>query len=782
MRLPRHPWTWLAPAALAATLGIARAQEPATPTETPTEANAATPAPGHSVHGEAFDEGPRQRAHLMPGMGDAVHFPISTDSAEAQKFVDQGVAQLHSFYYLEAERSFRQAARLDPGAPMAYWGMAMANVNNAKRAKGFVKSAQEKAKARALTRRESLYLESLAALYKEGNGVTDKARRQGQLEGLEALVHEFPDDLDARAWLAMVTWQNSSKGDGIGSRQAVDGLLAQVLAVSPLHPGAQHYRIHLWDGPKSDRALLAAALYARSAPGIAHAWHMPGHTYTNLRRYADAAYQQEGSARVDHAMMRRERVMPFEIHNYAHNNQWLATSLAHVGRVRDAVAVARDLVEQPRDPQKNGPNDGGSAQRSGRMRWMEALSRYEMWDDLLAATRSGALDWSDLPLERKEKLASLGLALAARGDRAGLAEQIAALKALGAKKADEGKAEAPKDAAPKDAAKEAAPKDAAKKDAAPAGGSRRNRAPDVTAAVAELEGHELLLAGKPDEAIARFEKATSMRKEALARAYVAAGRLDKAVEVARKHADSSAGQVAPLACLVEVLHAAGKAKEAQDAYRTLEPLARAADAELPVLQRLAAIVGSWKSAGVDLPAPGVAPSPSAALNRADLATVGPLTWSPYPAEPLALTDTDGDAWTLADRLRDGRNVVVLFYLGGKCAHCMQQLQLFGERFEALKAAGTDVVAVSTDDLATTRALKANADGVAFPMPLLADPSLATFKAYRAYDDFEGAPLHGTFLIDARGGVRFHRIGAEPFLDADFVQQEAARVRRLSAPR
>ena len=113
---------------------------------------------------------------------------------------------------------------------------------------------------------------------------------------------------------------------------------------------------------------------------------MPGHTYTELKRYADAAYQQEGSARVDHAYMIRDRVMPFEIHNYAHNNQWLCTSLSHIGRVRDAIAVARNLVEQPRDPAKNGPNDGGSPQRSGRARWSEILTRYELWDDLIAAT------------------------------------------------------------------------------------------------------------------------------------------------------------------------------------------------------------------------------------------------------------------------------------------------------------------------------------------------------------------------------------------------------------
>ncbi len=88
--------------------------------------------------------------------------------------------------------------------------------------------------------------------------------------------------------------------------------------------------------------------------------------------------------------MSSNRVMPFEIHNYAHNDQWLVTDLSHVGRVKEAIAVARNLVEQPRDPQKNGKNDGGSSQRSGRQRWMEVLVRYELWDDLIEATTSGA--------------------------------------------------------------------------------------------------------------------------------------------------------------------------------------------------------------------------------------------------------------------------------------------------------------------------------------------------------------------------------------------------------
>src|SRR5262245_244990 len=84
-----------------------------------------TPQPdrSHSQPGSGFDEGPRQQARRMHGIGN-VHFPITTNSEEAQAFFDQGVNLLYSFWYYEAERAFRQVAMLDPDCAMAYWGLA----------------------------------------------------------------------------------------------------------------------------------------------------------------------------------------------------------------------------------------------------------------------------------------------------------------------------------------------------------------------------------------------------------------------------------------------------------------------------------------------------------------------------------------------------------------------------------------------------------------------------------------------------------------------------------
>ncbi|MFO0960790.1 MAG: redoxin domain-containing protein [Isosphaeraceae bacterium] len=802
MNLPGRFAAALAGLALTLTSAPSIGQEP---TATASEANPATPAAGHSIHGQTFDDGPRARAILLTGQGHG-GFAITTKSPEAQEFFNQGVAQLHTFYYLESERSFRQASMIDPDAPMPYWGMAMSNVNNEKRARGFLEEARKKAAKVKLSRREQLYLDGLSAFHRDKGEA--KPKREEWVKALETLVQEFPEELDARAWLAMITWQNSQKGDGIGSRQAVDELIESALRRDPAHPGALHYRIHLWDGVKPERALSAAPLYGPAAPAIAHAWHMPGHTYSGLHRYSEASYQQEASARVDHAAMARDRTMPFDIHNYAHNNQWLCTSLSHIGRARDGITVAWNLVEQPRDPQKNTRNDGGSPQRSGRARWSEILVRYELWDDLVSATNQGYLDWSDIPAERKERAYTLGIAYAHKGDREQLVEQIEALKALqppdepkAAKpdekkdepkaeekkdepKAEERKAEEKKDEPKAEEKKEEAKPEAKKDEAEAKKAESRPRAPrrpaappGLDAAKAELEAYLLMIDGQGEEALKLLEKATSMRPELKARMQLRLGKAEDAVATAKAAVDRGPGQLPPLASLVEMLDASGKVEEARAASEKLRKLDGEADADLPIIRRIAAIRARWQSEGwAPTPAESAGSADPTAPKRIPLDSLGTLEWIPTIAEPFTLTDTDGQPWSLGGR--EGKQYVLLFYLGNKCAHCMQQLQEFGKAYEDFRKDGVEVIGISTDDVETSRQLKANSEEVKFPMPLLSDPSLGVFRAYRCFDDFEGTPMHGTFLVDQAGRVRFSRISAEPFLDVKFVREEAGRVRKL----
>jgi tetratricopeptide (TPR) repeat protein len=234
------------------------------------------------------------------------------------RFFDQGVGQLHGFWYFEAERSFRQAAAIDPDCAMAYWGMAMANTNNAKRAKAFLAEAVNRKSG--LAPRETKYLDALDAWHK-ADANKKKERAEAYIKSLEKLLFDHPEDMEAKAFLGLALWQNRDSVP-IASYLAVEALLKDVVDAEPLHP-CHHYLIHLWDSEKAERALDSAARCGPAAPAIAHMWHMPGHTYSKLKRYQDAAWQQEASARVDHAHMMRDRVLPDQIHNFAHNNEWL---------------------------------------------------------------------------------------------------------------------------------------------------------------------------------------------------------------------------------------------------------------------------------------------------------------------------------------------------------------------------------------------------------------------------------------------------------------------------
>src|SRR5260370_37131806 len=96
---------------------------------------------GHSLHGQTFDIGPRQKPWVLPGIGKA-HFPITTAIPEVQQWFDQGNALLHSFWFYEAERSFRWCLKLEPENAMAYWGLARATSGD--RAKDFTREATKR--------------------------------------------------------------------------------------------------------------------------------------------------------------------------------------------------------------------------------------------------------------------------------------------------------------------------------------------------------------------------------------------------------------------------------------------------------------------------------------------------------------------------------------------------------------------------------------------------------------------------------------------------------------
>jgi peroxiredoxin len=135
----------------------------------------------------------------------------------------------------------------------------------------------------------------------------------------------------------------------------------------------------------------------------------------------------------------------------------------------------------------------------------------------------------------------------------------------------------------------------------------------------------------------------------------------------------------------------------------------------------------------------------------------------------SLTDATGKPASLAQF--KGRPLVLIFYQGASCLHCVTQLNSFAEKAKEFANSGIAVVGIGTDSPEVLKDLAASYQDGGFPFPLLSDPKLDAFKAYRCVD-FNNKPLHGTFLIDAQGAVRWRQISDRPFNDPALVLGQA----------
>jgi Flp pilus assembly protein TadD len=162
---------------------------------------------------------------------------------------------------------------------------------------------------------------------------------------MEALVDKYPDDIDAKLFLA-ISSPYGYDGDGRPKQRALYPILLvrSVLAEHPDNAAANHYLIHLLEaGPHAADALPAAEALGRLAPNSGHTVHMPGHIYYKLGDQTRARTAFLSSLTVDRDYMQREHVSPLDDWNYAHNLSYLVASDAEAGRYREAAEMAAKL-------------------------------------------------------------------------------------------------------------------------------------------------------------------------------------------------------------------------------------------------------------------------------------------------------------------------------------------------------------------------------------------------------------------------------------------------------
>jgi tetratricopeptide (TPR) repeat protein len=386
---------------------------------------------------------PGQTAPRLQNLGDH-KFPVTTNSARAQLFINQGMMLVYGFNHAEATRSFREAARLDPNCAMAYWGMALVlgpNINMAMPTEAEPQAYEMIQKAIAhkknASEKEKAYIDALANRY-SGEEKPDRTALDLAYAGaMRELRDRYPDDLDiatlyAEAVMDLRPWNYWTRDmQPYPETAEVLKVLESVLARNPNHPGAIHLYIHSVELARPQFAEAAAERLWTLAPGAGHLVHMPSHIFRRIGRYADASRSNQDAIFADEdyiTQCRAQGVYPLAY--YPHNIHFLWDSATMEGRSHIAIEAARK-----------------SASRIPEGAWREVpLLHQFLVAPLFAYTRFGEWDFilnesqppQDSPFWTGIWHYARGMALAATGKLDVANQELDSLRSIAAQKSMDG--------------------------------------------------------------------------------------------------------------------------------------------------------------------------------------------------------------------------------------------------------------------------------------------------------------------------------------------------------
>jgi len=235
-----------------------------------------------------------------------VNFPTSCDQKVQAEF-DRAVAMLHSFWFQQGEKAFREVLERDPSCAIANWGIAAILIGNTFAGGATVEDARKAKEAiqrgrliGAKTERERFYIEAISEYYDRFSDRPHSARMKSLADAFEVVANRFPKDDEAQIFYAIYLTATQSPND----KTFADTLkAAQILEPQfkkhPDHPGVAHYLIHAYDYPPiADKGLNAAKRYAEIAPSAPHALHMPSHIFTRVGAWQDSVATNRRSTAV----------------------------------------------------------------------------------------------------------------------------------------------------------------------------------------------------------------------------------------------------------------------------------------------------------------------------------------------------------------------------------------------------------------------------------------------------------------------------------------------------
>lgn len=336
----------------------------------------------------------KQEPRLIPLFDNLSHYhrTVKTNSAEAQKYFDQGFTLYYGFNHEAAITSFQQAAALDSTCAMAWWGQAISagpSINNP-----FMDSSAVVAAWQTLKKAEQFatyaapveqeLIAALATRYAWPPPEDRKPLDLAYANAMRRVWEKHPNDIDvgalfADAMMNLRPWDlwTPTGTPQPGTLEIVE-TIERLLTLQPNHPGACHFYIHTMEAsPAPEKALAAADSLRHRVPGAGHLVHMPSHIDIRVGQYDEAIKANQRAIVADTAWIKRGGFYTFY---RAHNYHFLTYAAMFEGRKALAMQGARDMVEQlPLEIVRAFPDylDGFVAVPT------HVMVRFGMWDEIL---------------------------------------------------------------------------------------------------------------------------------------------------------------------------------------------------------------------------------------------------------------------------------------------------------------------------------------------------------------------------------------------------------------
>jgi tetratricopeptide (TPR) repeat protein len=321
---------------------------------------------------------------------------ITTESAAARQYFNQGLGFYQGFNHGAAIRAFQEAAKADPKCAMAYWGIALANgphINYplvpppaAAAAWKALQLAQQNAEKAAPV--EKALIEALSKRYANPQPEDRKPLDEAYAAAMREVWRQYPNDLDvgvlfAEAMMDLSPWnQWTHDGQPNPGTEEIIATLDAVLKLNENHPMANHLYIHAVEASKNPEKADAAADRLRNLqPGLAHNVHMPSHIDIRRGRWQQAIETNEKAVAADEKYRKIVGPPTGLLPVYAaHNRHMLAYGALMTGQRELALRHVRAMVrELPAKFVKEAPEfaDGFVAVP------LEVMVRFGRWDEIL---------------------------------------------------------------------------------------------------------------------------------------------------------------------------------------------------------------------------------------------------------------------------------------------------------------------------------------------------------------------------------------------------------------